>query len=549
MRVIRIAALGMLSLTCALAAAGRAAPPTGLVRLDGRTVLVLPGGVGSIGAADRAAIVERRLQGLLAQNDSKFPIQVQRTGTGWQITIAGQAVLTATSADGLAEHLAAKALAERWAGTLQTSLRAAWAHNQRRSLWRRLLIILLILVLTCAALLALRLARRRLAEALDARRANVPALRFRGLEIVSREQSFIGIARAASILYLLAAVTVIGAALLSLFDEVPSTQRYAQVVGSWIWRPVLVILRGFVGYLPDLFFILVIIVATRLALRAITFIFEQAHRGVITLGPWLPQDVARPTATLFKAAVVVIALFFIAPLIPGTGTEAAKAIEVVIGLMISLGSSSTVGNLIAGTVLTYMRPFRLGDRVKLGEVTGDVMERTFLYTKLRTIKNEEVIVPSLQALGAPLVNYSAGAAQGGLILHTSVTIGYDAPWRRVHELLIQAALHTDGILTEPAPFVLQTALDDSYAAYQINAYSNRPNEMANIYGRLHQEIQDAFNEGGIEILSPHYQQLRDGNASSIPAGYPHRGDRRRFQVDTRLPPESASQAAAGDAGR
>ncbi len=203
--------------------------------------------------------------------------------------------------------------------------------------------------------------------------------------------------------------------------------------------------------------------------------------------------------------------------------------------MVSLGSASTVGNLIAGVVLTYMRPFRLGERVQIADKVGDVVERTFLYTKLLTIKNEEVVVPNLHALGGALINYSAKAKTTGLILHTTVTIGYDAPWRKVHELLIKAAEKTAGILKDPKPFVLQTSLDDFFVSYQINAVTDQPNQMAQIYSKLNQNIQDAFNEEGIEIMSAHYCQVRDGNTTTVPAGHRPQGyEPPRFLLDAKM---------------
>ncbi len=171
----------------------------------------------------------------------------------------------------------------------------------------------------------------------------------------------------------------------------------------------------------------------------------------------------------------------------------------------------------AGVVLAYMRPFRVGDRVRISETTGDVVWRGLLVTRLRTTKNVEVTIPNAAILGGQILNYSAMGRSGDLILHTTVTIGYDAPWRKVHELLIAAALDTPGILSEPAPFVLQTALNDFHVSYEINACTNQPNAMASVYSALHASIQDKFNAAGVEILSPAYQALRDGNELTIPA--------------------------------
>jgi small-conductance mechanosensitive channel len=398
---------------------------------------------------------------------------------------------------------------------------------------RRLIITGLVLAVAFLLLLVLRRLRRHANVLLEKQKERIPSFRFRGLELVSAQTLFRNVGRIVTTLYLVClALVVLGAALL-VFGQFPATQGYAWQVGLWLWNPFMHILRGALGYLPNLFYILVIIVVARFTLRMIEYVFGAAERGLISLEPWIHRDVARPTGLIIKVTVVVITLFFIAPLIPGTGSTAARGISIILGLMISFGSTSTVGNFVAGIMLMYMRPFRLGERVRIGDTTGDVIERTFLYTKVLTIKNEEIIVPSLSALGSPMTNYSVRAHAQGLILHTAITIGYDAPWRRVHELLLQAADRTAHVVKEPKPFVLQTALDDFYVRYQINIYTDQAGKMAQIYSELHQNIQDSFNEARIEICSPHFRQLRDGNATSIPPEY--RGqdyEAPRFRVET-----------------
>ena len=166
-----------------------------------------------------------------------------------------------------------------------------------------------------------------------------------------------------------------------------------------------------------------------------------------------------------------------------------------------------------------MNAFRIGDRVKIGDVTGDIAEKTLLVTRIRTIKNVDITMPNAMILGNYITNYSACSKEKGLILHTTVTIGYDVPWKDVHRLLIDAALASEGILKEPSPFILQTSLDDFYVSYELNAYTDNPNAMARIYSEIHRNIQDKFNEGGVEIMSPHYRALRDGNQTTIPLNY------------------------------
>ncbi|MBN1979893.1 MAG: mechanosensitive ion channel, partial [Chitinivibrionales bacterium] len=193
-----------------------------------------------------------------------------------------------------------------------------------------------------------------------------------------------------------------------------------------------------------------------------------------------------------------------------------RGVSVFLGILFSLGSTSAISNIIAGLVITYMRPFKIGDRIMIGDVIGDVIEKNMLVTRILTIKNEITTLPNSTILTGHTINYSTNGPHLHLILHTTVTIGYDAPWRTVHQLLIASALSTDGISKEMEPFVLQKSLDDFYVSYEVNAYTVYPNKMVVIYSELHQSIQDNFNAAGVEIMSPHFRSLRDGSQSTIP---------------------------------
>jgi small-conductance mechanosensitive channel len=536
MQRVKLATLGILMVLFAWSAWSQEPSQEASVHVNGRTLFVLRSGVGSFSAAERAAAVNQRLREVLGGHPATFQTVVQKSDIGLLITANDITLIAVTDRDAQAESMTAEALANRWALAIQEGLLSVGRERLRQTLWKRILITAGALIGVCLVVVILWKARKRIVGSLEARRHRIPALRFRQLEIMPAEKIFQAAVRFVVFLVWIILLLVGTGALLLIFSQFPQTRGYAQQVALWIWQPLVIIAGGIVSYLPNFFYILVILLVTRFIVRGLSFIFEQAHLGVISLEPWIHQDVARPTSQILKGIIAVLALFFIAPLIPGTGSRAAQGISVVLGLMVSFGSTSTVGNLIAGIVLTYMRPFHRGDRVKLGETVGDVIERTFLYTKLLTIKNEEVMVPSLQALSGTLTNYSARATQGGLILHTTVTIGYDAPWRTVHELLIRAAERTTHVLKEPKPFVLQTSLDDFYISYQLNLYTNEPNKMATIYAELHQHIQDSFNEGGVEIMSPHYYQLRDGNTLAIPGEYLSKTyESPRFLVDTRIP--------------
>jgi small-conductance mechanosensitive channel len=191
----------------------------------------------------------------------------------------------------------------------------------------------------------------------------------------------------------------------------------------------------------------------------------------------------------------------------------------------SFGSSSAISNAVAGIVITYMRPFKIGDRIRVGEYSGDVIEKSILMTRIRTIKNEEITIPNSTILSGQTINFTTFAKDSGLVLHTSVTIGYDVPWRDLQAALLTAADRTPMVLKEPKPFVLQTSLDDFYVSYQLNVYTQEASKQLQIYSELHANILDTCNETGIEIMSPHYRAERDGNTTTIPKEYLEKPDK------------------------
>jgi small-conductance mechanosensitive channel len=283
----------------------------------------------------------------------------------------------------------------------------------------------------------------------------------------------------------------------------PWTREYAIPLLELVLTPLKSIFTAVLGYFPSLIFLIILAIVTRYALVLLRSFFQGIERRRITFSGF-ESSWAIPVYKLVRLAVIAFAVVVAYPYIPGSESPAFKGVSIFLGLVFSLGSSSSISQAISGYLVIFSRAFRVGDRVKIGSQTGDVTEIRLLVTHLRTIKNEEIIIPNSTILGTEVVNYSSLAKKGGLILHTSVTIGYDAPWRQIHALLIMAAERTQGLLREPKPFVLQTALNDFYVSYELNVYTDRPLEMAQIYSDLHRNIQDAFNEFGVQIMSPHY---------------------------------------------
>jgi small-conductance mechanosensitive channel len=272
------------------------------------------------------------------------------------------------------------------------------------------------------------------------------------------------------------------------------------------------------AYLPNLFLIAVVIIIGSQVSRLITMISNEVKNGNLSFNGFYPEW-ADPSARLIKTMVYLLILVVIFPYLPGSKSPAFQGISIFAGVLLSMGSSSAVANAIAGIILTYMRSFSIGDWVKIGDTVGEVQEKNTLVTRILTQKQETITIPNASVMSGSVTNFTREAKKFGVIFHTTVTIGYDASWKTVHQLLINAALATDGVLHDPSPFVLQTALNDFYVSYELNAYTGTPKRMQFIYSDLHKNIQDCFNEGGVEICSPHFASLRDGNSITIPAQY------------------------------
>ncbi len=296
------------------------------------------------------------------------------------------------------------------------------------------------------------------------------------------------------------------------------TAGWADQLLSYLFLPVKTSIASIIAYLPNLFAIIVILFIIYGFIKLLRLLADAVESNEIQLANF-PTEWVRPTFELVRFLIIGFAAIIIFPYLPGSGSPMFQGITVFLGVLISLGSSSSIANIMAGVVLTYMRPFKTGDRVNIAGTMGDIAGKNLLVIRLRTIKNVDVIIPNAIALSGQILNYTTLAKESALILHTTVTIGYDTPWKQIHELLIAAAIATGDILREPAPFVLQTSLNDFYVSYEINAYTKTPEKMAGIYSALHANIQDKFNEAGVEIMSPHYSSIRDGNRISIPDDY------------------------------
>ncbi len=492
-----------------------AAPAGAAVVLGTDTLFTLYGRLGPFGPAERAAAIHQRLLRLSpALADGGDSIVVAEVESRSELLVGDEVLMTVLDGDAAPNGQPRAALAIAWAAKIQQTAKAAATATSLRSLainTGKALLATLVLVLLIRGM---RAVFTRVYGILQ--RVTIRPLRIKQLELLSSQRLEEAITIIARVIRVILTVLLLYFYVPLVLSFFPWTAPLSRKIVGYVLTPLQSVGAGFVDYLPKIFFIAVIFMVTRYLLKLIYLVFNAIATGALSLEGF-QKDWAKPTYNIIRFLVIAFAAVVMFPYLPGAGSDAFKGVSLFVGVLFSLGSSGAVGNIVAGVVLTYTNAFQVGDRVQIGETIGDVVERTMLVTRLRTIKNVDITVPNGTVLSSQVINYTTQAATRGLILHTTVTIGYDVPWRQVHELLISAAKGTQNILPEPAPFVLQTSLDDFYVSYQINAVTDQPGVMARTYSELHQRIQDAFNKGGVEILSPHYRALRDGNMVTIPA--------------------------------
>lgn len=501
-------------------AAAPAAPAGAPVILGRDTILIVRERLGSFTAAERAAAMRQRLERLtndpLARGDSVAVVESEGTS---DIVYGDRVLLTVTEADAAAVGSTRQALAAEYLSNVRQAMAQQGFTTKLRTI---ALGVLFALVATLVTIGIIRLVQRffpRMIAAIEHGRTTwMPAIRFQKLELASADRLTDILLWLAKVVRIVVIALLLYLAIPIILSAFPWTQAYADRLFDFILTPFASVWAAFIAFVPDMFTIGAIVIVTWYLLKLIKLFFTGIERGSITL-PGFYTEWATPTYQLVRTLVILFALVAIFPYLPGSGSPAFQGLGVFVGLLVSLGSASAVGNVVGGVVLTYMRPFRIGDRVKIADTVGDVVERNLLVTRIRTIKNVDITIPNAMVLSSHIVNYSSSSADHVLILHTTVTIGYDAPWKQVHELLLAAARAVPELRSDPAPFVLQTSLDDFYVSYELNAFTDQPNQMAAIYSALHSQIQDKFNEGGVEIMSPHYGAMRDGNQSTIPARY------------------------------
>ena len=476
------------------------------VTLDG-TVLLQVRGIAAMPAAIRARAIADRL-GAIAGDSAVDPDDVAlvtREDGGVEIRFGGRPVVSLYSVDAALEGVPLDILAGATAQRMQQLIRE---YREARTPQRLLRSTALMLAFTAAAALLVWLVLTLLGAIIRLVEGRLEGMIVR-LEqasrwLIQRRQMWGVFGAVTRVLRLVAVVAIVLTWASSVLGLYPWTRPLATSIFALVLDPLRKLGSGLLQSIPDLAFLVVLVVLVRLLLRGLYRFFQRVESGWIRLENF-EAEWAMPTYRIVRVAVIVLAVVVAYPYIPGSDSEAFKGVGIFMGVILSIGSTSFISNILAGYSLTYRAAYREGDRVRIGDNIGEVMGIRAMNTRLRTLKNEEVNIPNSLVLNSAVVNYSAYARKGGLILHTEVGIGYDTPWRQVVAMLKMAAERTPGVLKEPAPYVLQKSLGDFTVIYELNAHCEDVAQMNQHYSDLHANIQDVFNEYGVQIMSPNYE--------------------------------------------
>lgn len=383
----------------------------------------------------------------------------------------------------------------------------------------------------------LSVAARRIRRKVASREGPFAAVRIGKVELIPADRMARILDRLVWVFFWLSVAVTVDIYLWRVLGLSDATRAIGERLRDYVWIPFRNMLTAVWEYLPNLLTIVLIVAVARLLLWTVRQVFKAVQAGTLSI-PGFDREWANPTYRVARVLAVGLTLAIMFPLLPAYDSDAFKGLSIFGGFLLAFGSSGAVGNLVSGVFLTYTRACKPGDRVQIGDTLGDVQEQTFLALRIRTDRNQIVTIPSSVVLNSSVTNYTRRGLEAQTLLHTGVTIGYDAPWRTVHELLIKAALNTPDVLSFPEPFVWQRALNDFYVSYELNVSTTRPERMYWILDELHRHIQDAFFAAGVEIASPHYYALRDGSGLAMPAAQRPAGyESPAFQVSvaTRTP--------------
>lgn len=490
------------------------------VIVEGDTLFSLYSRRGGVMPADRAKKTTDMIVGLGKKLTMKpDSIYVFESEFVTDIMSGDQVIITLTDQDGLWQNTTREDLAHQYLQTISNKVSELHAeYGLQQKIKSFLLLILVIFLQILLIYLTNKLFKKigiYIKKFTSEKLKTISIFNYEFLNNEKQERILMVITNIIKYILIIIQLIIFLSVVFSIF---PETEKYAYLLLSYIWNPAKDILKAIASFLPNLFKIVLIYLFFRYAVRGLKYIANEISAERLKIKGFYP-DWAMSTYQILRFLLYSFMLIMIWPLLPNSSSPVFQGVSVFIGLIISLGSTTVIGNLMAGLVITYMRGFKIGDQIKLNDTVGNVIEKTPFVIRIRTSKNEIITIPNSFIMSSQTTNYSASARDRGIVVYSDITVGYEIPWQKVKQLLIDAATQTDGIMLKPEPFVLVKELADFYCCYQINAYTDRDLSMPRVYSELHQNIIDKFNEAGIEIMSPHFYAKRDGNDIMMPSEY------------------------------
>jgi len=459
--------------------------------------------LGSSLAKDRAYNVVNRIENLYEDDFVKVDsFKIENNEISADIVYKDLIITSITELDALLEGKSKEEVARQYLKRIQQAISEERADNSiTKVLIRTGLVLLILIIFSILVFFINRLKKYGTNRLLTERTERIKDVKIKNYVLVTSVQktrifiNTINIARWGLIVLIAFIMLPI------VFSVFPFTQSWASNLIGLFTKPLKKAVFAIWDYIPNLITVFVILFVMRYAVRFVKYIFNEIDKGKLEVNGF-HREFAMPTFTIVRFLLHAFTLVLIFPYLPGANSDIFKGISVFIGVLFSLGSSSAISNIIAGLVITYMRPFRIGDRITIADKTGVVIEKSPLVTRLRTIKNEEITIPNSSILSGNTVNYSTFSEEG-ICFQVELTVGYEEPWQRIHELLLNILPRIARVNQLPAPFVLQKKLDDFYVLYELNVYISKSGEIELAKSEIYQHILNDFLAAGIEMNGPH----------------------------------------------
>lgn len=479
--------------------------------IDGDTLLIIYTSLGGDDPAHRVESVARKVtqigKSLKLTTDSMHIFVSEYTDD----VMCGEVVIVRVSdLDGLWNGMSRRDLAEEYLRILSVEIERLHAdYGLKAKLtglgWAVFLIVVQVVFFMLTARF-IRYLRRKIAEGVNGRMKPLVIKGYELMNVPQQKRILLVLTRVLQIFLVLLQLFI---SLPLLFSIFPETEKFTWNMINYVWSPLRDMVVSIVRYFPNLVKIFVIIYVVRWVLKGLRHISDEIAVGHLKIDRFY-QDWAQPTYHIIRIFVIAFTLVVIWPLLPGSESGVFKGVSIFVAALFSLGSTTTIGNLISGIIITYMRPFLVGDFVRIGEQEGEVIEKNAFITRLRDIKGNLVTVPNNSILSQQTVNYTAAARDGkGSIVHSTFTFTYHVPRETVEAYLLEGAARCQLLEKNPKPFVLYTALEDFYTQYEINGYTKETARLFAVYSELHRHIIDVFHEHNLDPTSSHFIKVQE----------------------------------------